>query len=491
MFYLNSFLIGNNLFLLLGTSIFIFGILYLSSIAQRRNIISAEASRRTVHVFVGLIISSSPLIFSSNFYPFTIGLSFVFINLFALKVNALNGIHSQKRKSYGTIYFPLSFSIITFFFWEREDFIILSFLILSLSDSLAGYIGSKSYSAKKFRIWYDTKTFQGTLTFFITTSIILFIGIYYLKDYSWTQSLLFVLVISIFTTISEIVSKKGSDNLSIPLVCMLMMISLEEQFIIQQEPKVFLLLTAQLIFMTAILYLSKIIGALSLSGFLSASTVGCLLILYGIQFHFVLLASFFTLSLALNLLIKKIIIFKSKHSKRNVVQVLCNGGIPLLLCIISYFKQNPHFHYLFAASVATAMADTWATEFGKLSKVKPISIISLEKVSHGLSGGITLIGIIGSLIGSIIVGLLSNNLIYIEHYLTFGIILCGFFGSIIDSILGDIIQSKYITPAGEIIDGPTKDSVLISGYSFVDNNFVNFIATITGPLFMHFYISIV
>ena len=58
---------------------------------------------------------------------------------------------------------------------------------------------------------------------------------------------------------------------------------------------------------------------------------------------------FFTLSLALNLLIKKIIIFKSKHSKRNVVQVLCNGGIPLLLCIISYFKQNPHFHYLFAA----------------------------------------------------------------------------------------------------------------------------------------------
>ena len=116
--------------------------------------------------------------------------------------------------------------------------------------------------------------------------------------------------------------------------------------------------------------------ALSLSGFLSASTVGCLLIfLYGIQFHFVLLASFFTLSLALNLLIKKIIILKSKHSKRNVVQVLCNGGIPLLLCIISYFKQNPHYHYLFAASVATAMADTWATEFGKLSKVKPISII--------------------------------------------------------------------------------------------------------------------
>ena len=109
------------------------------------------------------------------------------------------------------------------------------------------------------------------------------------------------------------------------------------------------------------------------------------------------------------------------------------------------------------------MADTWATEFGKLSKVKPISIISLEKVSHGLSGGITLIGIIGSLIGSIIVGLLFKNLIYIEHYLTFGIILCGFFGSIIDSILGDIIQSKYITPAGEIIDGPTKDSVLISG----------------------------
>ena len=137
------------------------------------------------------------------------------------------------------------------------------------------------------------------------------------------------------------------------------------------------------------------------------------------------------------------------------------------------------------------MSDTWATEFGKLSKVRPITIASLKKVSHGLSGGVTFIGTIGSLIGSCIIGFLAYNLISMEKYLIFGIILCGFLGSIVDSIFGDKLQGKYRTISGKIIEMPENNSTIISGHGMINNDVVNLIATFSGPLFMYIYIRII
>ena len=68
-------------------------------------------------------------------------------------------------------------------------------------------------------------------------------------------------------------------------------------------------------------------------------------------------------------------------------------------CIYEYFNPNPINIYLYAATVAAATSDTWATEFGKLSKSKPISITLFEPIEHGLSGGITMIGTFGSILG--------------------------------------------------------------------------------------------
>ena len=484
-----SLLIDYN-FYLLSTCAFVLSLLFFSNIAHKKKLIHPELNRRIVHVFTGLLISSSPLIFSSNLFPTLIGISFTLVNLISFKINAFQGIHSQKRQSYGTIYFPLSYSIIVLFFWEESSFVITSLLILAISDPLAGHIGTKLGSSKDFTIWYDKKTFQGTLTFLLSTFLILSLSVLYIEEYDWIQSILFVLIVSIFATISEVMSKKGSDNLSIPLISILVMIGLKKKLIYQDESMVIINFISHLALMTIILYLSHKVGALSLSGFFGASIMGCLLLLYGIPFHFILLASFFVLSSCLNIFIKKFISLRSRHSQRSVVQVICNGGIPLLLCIVSYFHPGLIYNYLFAASVATAMSDTWATEFGKFSKVKPIAITSFKPVSHGLSGGITFIGTIGSIIGSSIIGFLAFYLILIEKNLTFGIILCGFLGSMVDSILGDKIQRKYKTSLGQIIEKPENGSIIISGYSFIDNNIINLIATASGPLFMYLYIKI-
>ena len=98
------------------------------------------------------------------------------------------------------------------------------------------------------------------------------------------------------------------------------------------------------------------------------------------------------------------------------------------------------------------MSDTWATEFGKLSKQKPVSIITLLPIQHGLSGGITRIGTLGSLLGACLMGMLIWYALSMPSLIIYGIILSGFMAALIDSMLGATVQGKYETQTGEIIE---------------------------------------
>ena len=246
-----------------------------------KELISPELNRRLVHVAIGIIISFSPYMFNYKFYPSLLAIIFICINTIAFKTKAFEGIHSQKRKSYGTIYFPLSYLIIISFFWEHSYFIMFSLLILTFSDPLAAQIGSKKKSLWKFKIWHDYKTIEGTIAFFISNLLILAIGTYYFMDHNLPYLLGFVFITSVFTTISEITSKMGTDNLSIPLVSILIMIGLNNQF--SENPNnihiantVFLI-----IIMCIILFFTYRIKSLSPSGYFGSIIMGTIIILFG------------------------------------------------------------------------------------------------------------------------------------------------------------------------------------------------------------------
>ena len=136
------------------------------------------------------------------------------------------------------------------------------------------------------------------------------------------------------------------------------------------------------------------------------------------------------------------------------------------------------------------MSDTWGTEFGKLSKSRPVSILTFKSIEHGLSGGITRIGTIGSLLGSCVLGFTIWIITPIPSYLIYGIILSGFAGSIFDSIIGASHQGKYQTNSGEIIEENLQNTTIVSGKTWITNNLVNLLNTIVGPVFMSAYVYI-
>ena len=104
-------------------------------------LLSNEHNRKLVHIVVGLLCSISPNLFQSNLQPILLGFLFFALNLIAFKIDRFKGMHSLNRISYGTIFFPVSYIILTCFFWEFSYHITLSLMLLSIADPLASLIG--------------------------------------------------------------------------------------------------------------------------------------------------------------------------------------------------------------------------------------------------------------------------------------------------------------------------------------------------------------
>mgnify|MGYP001180253054 FL=1 len=458
----------------------------------KNNHISFYSSRNIIHMLVGVYISASPLLFKSNFYPIVLASIFIFLNYLSFKYKIFKSMLSPHRITYGTIYFPIAYIIMVVGFWNYPEYLMISLLVLSFSDPLASQVGNSIKSPIYFKIWDDKKSIQGTITFFISTFFLVLISSYIFFNYSIYLITVFAIFVSIGGTIAEITSTRGTDNLSVPILCILFMIGFFEIVTDPQNITFYSLSFDKIITIILIVFIfliSTYLKALTYSGLFGAIVMGILVTLFGSLHYLIPLSVFFIFSSFLSKILKSSF-YKIKGSQRDIIQVYANGGVALILCLVNYFTPNPLILLLFLASVSSAMSDTWGTEFGKLSKSRPVSILTFKSIEHGLSGGITRIGTIGSLLGSCVLGFTIWIITPIPSYLIYGIILSGFAGSIFDSIIGASHQGKYQTNSGEIIEENLENTTIVSGKTWITNNLVNLLNTIVGPVFMSAYVYI-
>ena len=112
-------------------------------------------------------------------------------------------------------------------------------------------------------------------------------------------------------------------------------------------------------------------------------------------------------------------------------------------------------------------------------------------MQHGTSGGITIIGTIGSLFGSITIGIIGYLFIF-DITIILLIAISGFLSSLIDSILGSTNQARFISPKGNIItEKYDMNYFLYTGSKIINNNTVNLYCTISGPLILLIFYSVI
>ena len=181
-----------------------------------------------------------------------------------------------------------------------------------------------------------------------------------------------------------------------------------------------------------------------------------------------------------------------KHSKpRDAVQVLANGGIAMILSILSlvllYFENDfnheklvPHLNILgqlVLISISVSMCDTLGSEIGMRYSKIAYNPITFRPMKKGLSGAISWEGFLGGILGTLILCLISP-------YYWKGILFGGVIGSKIDSYLGLFLQAKYEDGEGELTDVPTGK--LVSGFRWCTNDMVNFMSNLITVIIFYF-----
>ncbi|MDP6038697.1 MAG: DUF92 domain-containing protein [Candidatus Latescibacteria bacterium] len=166
-----------------------------------------------------------------------------------------------------------------------------------------------------------------------------------------------------------------------------------------------------------------------------------------------------------------------KSDRRDAFQVMANGGVAGAIAVWFAVTGDVDVFPLYCTALAAASADTWATELGTLAKGTPRLITSFRQVPAGTSGGITVVGLMSSLAGALVVAL-SGWLFVGAAMATVIVALCGLAGSLIDSLLGATVQAQYrcgscekITERREHCGQSTEQ---ISGWVWMNNDWVNF-----------------
>lgn len=185
-----------------------------------------------------------------------------------------------------------------------------------------------------------------------------------------------------------------------------------------------------------------------------------------------------------------------KSSIRDFGQVFANGGAAGILVITNYFFPNDLLYLVYLGSLSAVCGDSFATEIGTMSNTPTYNILNLEKTKQGISGGISILGTCGAFVGTLIIALsaliwIHLNLIYYFCLIVFA----GLTGVFFDSILGAAIQSQYkCKNCGAIIEKKnhcSEKTIYFRGIPFVNNDLVNFAASLAGSSIVYFINEIV
>jgi len=467
--------------------------LFVAEQLRKKNWLSTEATRKLVHILTGIAVFFSPFLIHSKYPPLVLAIIFIIFNLLSIRMNWFSGIHSTDRHSYGTVYYPLAFGILVFFYWESQIYIMqVSMLILALGDAFAAIVGKNVQFKTEFILHHSPKSLEGSSTMFLISFLCVFGCGYFhiLPEIPILHLFLLSTVIAFFASLAEALFDGGLDNISIPLISALFL-----DYILPDVNVVFdvWVISAGIL---PVIYLFYRLHFLSQGGSVATFILAVIMLGMGGWNWMFPLFIFFLLSSLLS--------FASHHFRRNsgeivektgardAIQVLANGGPALIILILAMNNLWPWAYAIFLISVAAATSDTWSTEIGQLfSKGRPFDLFRLKVVEKGISGGMSVSGTFGGLLGSATIAsfVFFQNDLYVERPEEMWVLItvCGFLGMISDSFFGSYFQGHYQC---SVCGKETEKSAhcgqpgnIIKGYRFINNDAVNFIGISIAVIF--------
>ena len=472
------------------TEFFWFGVLIAAAtiltafgeISARKGWISLFNARKGVHVTVALCCALSiELIPINKWFIGAVG-AIVILLLYSVSKKWFSIDNPHNRTSWGIFYFGLSYFLLLIFWGEKSPVtVVLAMAVMGLADAMAALVG-RSFPVPALKLGNEEKSWAGSSTFFVISSVLLFGALYLLNWLNYPCAMLVLFGFVLWLTLIENSSANGSDNLSVPLLFGVLFPFLFGPLSRIEVASRFL---EVLPFVTLFGLLSFRSKSLSSSGTITAISLGVLLYSLGGWIFVVPILAFFISGSVLSRLLQTNEQVLEKTGARDPLQVIANGGAPLLALLLGVFSSNMDWAIMgFLGSVASATSDTWSTEWGMRFGGAPRHILNLSRLEKGLSGGVTLPGFMGALGGSVFIA--SIGLFFMSFGNWFwAIIVIGVFGSVTDSLLG-LLQAKYQLPesndqAPSLTEKKEWNGVQlkkVKGLKWIGNDVVNFCSSL-------------
>lgn len=428
-----------------------------------------EYTRKIVHIAIGFEWLILYAFFGAGWHSFAVCAAFTALLIVSYFKKLLPMIESDGDNSLGTLYYGISMSALSLVCVFLPNMMLpfgIAVVCTSLGDGLAGVVGQamSRYDLKIFR----NKTLPGTLTNFAVSFIgsLLVSVIFELKI-----TPLDCLAIAAFSSVLELITPYGLDNISVPIGtgALAYLLAYVPKFDGYSVPVIVTPLIVAVAYEKRILTPYGIAVALVLD--IAASVA------FG-NAGFLILLSFLLISVIADK-IKKQKSSAAADNARNEIQVLANGGSALVCAAAYVFSHEPVFAAAFAAAMAESLADTVSSGVGALAKCT-FDLFRFKKCESGVSGGVSGIGTAAALVASFLIPSFAFSLGLIKPIY---ILICGalaFVGCFVDSLIGSLLQEKYICKRCKRV---TEDkihcnmpTVKASGLSFVDNNVTNFVS---------------
>ncbi|NMB78343.1 MAG: TIGR00297 family protein [Methanomicrobiales archaeon] len=201
-----------------------------------------------------------------------------------------------------------------------------------------------------------------------------------------------------------------------------------------------------------------------LTGLFSAALVGIILLVFADARWFIIMLAFFILGSSATkykyAYKKRIGVEQGQSGARGYRNVFANGIVAAAAAVLFGVFQDPVYIVMYVGCVATAAADTLASEIGVTGGV-PYLITTFKQVPIGTNGGVTLTGEVVAVLGGLAVSLVAFLLGVITPEMVAICTLAGFVGTNIDSLIGATLENK----------------------GFLGNAGTNLLATIGGGIF--------
>ena len=348
----------------------------------------------------------------------------------------------------GILLYPLSVLALILVFREELWKAAGVWGVLALGDGMASIVGQAIGGPRL--PWNERKGWAGTLAMFVfgATGCAGLIA--------WTRGsgldmplLALALVVAAACAWVESLPTTLDDNLTVPLVGAIAIALAAHADIAQLAPG-----TARLALIG--LAVNAVIGlgayaarSIDVPGALSAVAIGTVIVAGLGLAAFALMIAFFVLGTTVTKIGYRIKaargIAQEKGGRRGWRNAWANGGVPALLAAFGAVAPEPlrpAFLLAYAASVATAAADTCSSEIGKAYGRRTFLITTLQPVPPGTEGAISLEGTLGAVLGAAVVGGLGAALGLYSWIAAVLVVAAGVLGSLAESVVGTVAEKR-------------------------------------------------